>query len=162
MRGFAKSLALPAYLVGAMAGVLELSPAFGCFLAPLTLAPFFSASTLPPEPGAVGAMLGVLELWLAGSACCFGPLAFAFAVVPGVSAFDAPPGFGCMLGLELDCALAASALMAKAAAASISVLENMIHSLPRSWAPERFLRAASENADGNPKFHCVRSPASSA
>ena len=29
----------------------ELSPAFGCFLAPLTLAPFFSASTLPPEPG---------------------------------------------------------------------------------------------------------------
>ena len=91
------------YFVGAMAGVLELSPAFGFFLAPFTLAPLFSASILPvvPAPG-VGAMLGVLEL-SAAPGVFFAPLDLvAFALVPAVSAFESPPGFGCIDGVELD------------------------------------------------------------
>ena len=120
--------ARPAYLVGAMAGVLEsLFAGVACFFFPFAFAVFLpSSSILPVLVSGVGAMLGVLELWLGSSAFFLAALAFAFA--PGVSAFGAPPGFGCIDGLELDWPYAASALIAKAAVASVSVLENMLPS----------------------------------
>src|ERR1041385_485085 len=90
------------YLVGAIAGVLEsLLAGFACFFFPFTFAVFLpSSSILPVLVSGVGAMLGVLELWLGSSAFFLAALAFAFG--PGVSAFGAPPGFGCIDGLELD------------------------------------------------------------
>ena len=92
-------------MVGAMAGVLEsLLPGVACFFFPFTFAVFLpSLSILPvvPAPG-VGAMLGVEELWLGSSAFFLAPLFLAPALVPGSSALVAPPGFGCIDGLELE------------------------------------------------------------
>ena len=136
-----------AYLVGAIAGVLELLLAgFAAFFAPFLAFVFLpSSSILPvlPAPG-VGAMLGVEELWLGSSAFFLALVPFlAFADVPASSAFGAPPGFGCMLGFELDCAFAASALMSKAAAVNVSVLETMVFLPHGGSAREKCSRAAS-------------------
>ena len=137
-----------------MLGVLEsLLPGLACFFLPLTVRVFLpSFSILPVAVPGVGAMLGVLELWLGSSA--FFLAAFAFAFAPGVSALGAPAGFGCIDGLELEglvlvCALAASAPIAKAAAANIRVLESMRPS--RVARARGFSALRRDNAGGNSK-----------
>src|ERR1043165_5808854 len=103
-----------------MAGVLEsLLAGVACFFLP-------SFSILPVAVPGVGAMLGVEELWLGSSAFFFlAVILRGLDLVPASSALLAPPGLGCMLGFELDWALAASALTSKAAAASASVLDDI-------------------------------------
>src|SRR6476659_6285499 len=65
------------YLVGAMAGVLEsLFAGVTCFFFPFAFAVFLpSSSILPVFVSGVGAMLGVLELWLGSSAFFLAALA---------------------------------------------------------------------------------------